>query len=117
MSPLLTVILASSIGNFFLGFFVLTHSQKDTNNLVFGLLGIATGLWGVSNFAYQLFDTTILLKLTYTTGAVVTSTAALWITQKSGLPGKRFLSLIFIILGLLFAFLPTPAQLARYRRG
>lgn len=104
MEVLLLIIPIAALCNFFLTLFVfLTNPSKRLNQL-FGIFGFITTIWVFLNFIfyYKNIPNLLLLRTGYAFGALVPSSALLWVLELC----ERKFPKINLILGIGFLFFP-----------
>jgi HD-GYP domain-containing protein (c-di-GMP phosphodiesterase class II) len=101
--------LLTSITNLILGFLVWHRNKTNRINVTLAFFAFSTGLWIFSNFLLRLSTDHYLLRLTFSLGALVATTAIIWTTffteRARGFSGKLIIWLT-TTLGLFFVLLP-----------
>ncbi len=62
-----------------LGFLVLLHGKKSLNSIFFAILSFSSSIWTLTNFMTGFYPDTFWLQSTYAMGAIVISSALIWI--------------------------------------
>ena len=104
------VVWASIIGNFLLGFIVLSRNSRDIVNRSFALISLATALWGICLFFFQfpiILPSIAWLKITYVLVVVVVGSLLLFslVFPKKTKRSYLFPALVYFIPAFIFPFI------------
>src|SRR5579871_2669749 len=81
MSPLLSIILTAALSNFVIGGFVWFKAYKRNDGVAFGILGLVTGFWCLTNFFVVLDTQAGLVKFAYSLGSLVAVMGVIWMVE------------------------------------
>lgn len=95
--------LAATFGSFLLGFIVLFKDPRKLLNVTFSIFSLATVLWILSNFIFEFYGSSLIIKSQYALGALIMPLAIIWVyILVDGTISKKRIALIAGI-GLLFS--------------
>lgn len=95
-----------SLGSLVLGLLVYSTNRKEPLNKWYGIFGLTTGLWVISNVLLSIFPTRFWINFVYSLGAIVPASAIMWVLYFCEKPPSRKLKIILGFLAVFFAILP-----------
>ena len=106
MEVMTITILIAAVCNLILGFLVYKSDPKNNLHRWYGIFGLITGIWVLSNYLISIFSTVFWIKTVYAIGALVPASALMWIFYFCEAETRRKKKIVLLFVAAVFFIIP-----------